>query len=344
MIMLTDRTTIETDWECGMKRWWYKMEGGTGMVPVDEAPYYEQGRILHHHLATLLEGTPLATVLEGVGPPPLEDLPALEVWSRLVGWLVAFHDYLLPRWRERYDVVMVEKELILDRTPLWVATTADVVLRDKEDNRLVVVDWKTVGMMGKSWIEHWPYAVQMHLNTLAVAEELGETPKYAQVVGLLKGQDRDGKLSHPYVWAYSDGEDHWQTNYYAKYPKRLVVEYPGGVEAWVRYLGEEVALAQFPHSAPIIIDPRMVAELIEDRTSRESVVAMDTERSRTNWAYRRLRFEQRFKGCRPSFGSPCPYLAACHNGEVNRDPLGSGLFVARTPHHDVERIGIEGEA
>lgn len=342
-IYLTDRTTIETDWECGMKRWWYKHQDGGGIVPVKEPTYYREGRLIHADLAKIAEGHSLEQVLGDIETPDPLDIMAVEVWSRRIGWITAWATWIWPSLRLNYEVMFAERELILEYGPLWVANTADLVVRDNRDGRVVVFDFKSVGMLTRNWVNHWPYAVQMHINTKAVEVEIKEAPKFAQVIGLVKGHEEGGKLRHPYVWAYSDGQAGWSKGWKKDWLLRPTVEYPGGPHAWALKLGQEEAQEQFVFSAPIIPDERLLESLLADRTQREADIAFYFDGDHASGNRHRATFEPRFSKCRPSIGSECAYLGACHNAEINADPLGSGLYVKRTPHHEVELIGVPGD-
>jgi hypothetical protein len=321
-----------------MKRWWYKEEGGTGMVPVKEAAYYKQGREIHSDLSRLLLGESLESVLEGLGSIPTQDQTLWEPHVRRIGWVVAFALYTLPSILTRYEVVSSENELILERGRLWVANTSDVVLRDKLDGRLVVWDFKTVKILSAGWFASWVTAIQLQILIRAVVEELGEPVKWAQIMGLTKGRETGGKLRHPYVWAYSDGEDKWSSDWKSGWDLRPTFEYPGGVRAWVEQLGEEVARSQFPTSQPVFSNERLLSRLLRRRLVREAEVERVREASQRSVAVRERYFEPRYSQCRPSFGDPCPFLLACHDADIGRDPIGSGVFVPRTPHHDVETM------
>ncbi len=333
--LLTDRTTIVTDWKCRRKRWWYKDYLEKGIVPVEEAAALKAGRFTHEDLANLVSGMPLDGVLANMGEAPLDDSLLLEPWLRRRGWAVAFYRYLLPKLQDQYEFLKVEHELILDRGDLWVAGTPDALARDKTDKRLVKIDWKSVGMLGRGWVTHWRYAVQQMLNAKAVEEEIGEPIKYSLIIGLVKGQERDGKLRHPYVWAYSDGE-RWSGDWKRDWDLRLTSEYEGGVERWVEALGEEKGLEQFPFSAPIFQDERLLSKLIKQRKWREQEVKDHRAAAQTDEEIRDRYWPHNFEECRPVFGDPCPYQAVCHNAAIEADPIGSGLYVPRTPHHDVE--------
>lgn len=46
-------------------------------------------------------------------------------------------------------------------------------------------------------------------------------------------------------------------------------------------------------------------------------------------------FPQRKKGCH--YPTDCQYLDVCYNSEIFSDPVGSGKFIYRIPHHELER-------
>jgi hypothetical protein len=343
--MLTDRTSIETDWTCGMKFWWYKKEGGTGIVPKTEADYFQIGRHIHEDFGAITEGVPYRDVAVAIPAPEGGDQLALETYSRRIGWIYAFGKYLWPRWQKDYEVVKVEGELILDRSPLWVATTPDLILRCTNKSldmygKLVYKEYKTTKIKSPSWVAHWDAAVQVHIGLAAVQEELNEPIAFGHIVGIDKGYEREGRLAHPYVWAYrTDGGD-WLTKYKWGVPHAPVWDYEEGMEAWVEKCGEDVGASQFITSAPIFLDVRLLDSLIRRRVERESEIAQWTDRCQEDWEFREQYFEQRFNQCRPAVGRECAYYAACKNLSVQQAPLESGLYVPRTPHHEVEILGI----
>src|SRR3990167_5087705 len=346
-ILLTDRTTIETDWTCGQKRYWYKEYGSGGIVPKDEPAYFEEGRDIHDNLANLagnadpLEWTRcvVATEMARVERQNITGQLELETLYRRLGWLLAFAKWIEPGVRAEYETISVEGEVILDRAPLWIACTPDRILRRRDDGRLVYREYKTTKKTSYEWMNYWPHAVQLHLGIKAVEEEMGERMGFAHVQGLFKGYVKEGKLRHPYTWAYSNGEK-WQKDWKGGWDLRPVWEYPGGLEAWVDCLGEEVSRTQCPYSAPIFLDDRLVEELVEQVRQREQAVRVYHQTDVADRAYQhQWYFPQRFSQCRPMFGSPCAYREACWNASVGADPIGSGIYVTRTPHHEVELVG-----
>lgn len=349
--LLTDRTTTETDWKCGMARWWYKEEQGTGIVPVVEAKYFEEGRDIHADFQFLAQAPdPVIAameIVEGVESRMSEangDQILLEPLARRAGWVAAQAIYVEPETRRTHENVGLEHELVLERDPLWFVVTPDRILRQRErPQRMVYRDYKGVGGWGatNAWVAHWDYAIQQHTVLKAIEEEFGEAPIYAQIMGLWKGQEKDGRLYHPYVWAfYDEVNDEWFPLGSGKrgLTYRPVWEYPEGIMKWVEKCGKEIAEQMFPFSRPIFLNERLLDELIVSRTRRETEVMLFREKAQVDRDIRAQHFESRYSECRPVIGAPCPYIAACHNASINEDPLKSGLFVRRTPHHELEVI------
>lgn len=357
-VFIRDRTGGEVDARCGMELWWNRIEGRRGIVAKKESFYLTIGKQTHEDLATIAE-------LEDISPENIDALikeitdpitsdeklvqGTMEVLYRRLGWLAAFALYVEPRIRATYDTVQTEAEIIFDRSPLLVPVTPDRVLQHRQGGYLVYREYKTTKTAGSAWINHWPTDIQIHLGIKAIEEELGTRVAYGQVMGLMKGYEQGGRLHHPYVWGwYNRAKDLWTANYDQARSKDWepmpVWEYPGGVVEWVQRAGEEVALAQFPHSAPVMLNEKMLDDYVTTRTAREREIAEVKEECRTDWTKRVIYFEPRTRNCRPAFGDACPYLACCWNAAVQEAPLASGLYEERTPHHDVELIYEEQEA
>lgn len=336
------RSAIETDWECGMKYWWSQLEGGRGISPVEQETYFTDGTEAHAGLegvARLADPSDFLGLLPAAPSEP--DQIAFEKWSRLCGWIASFAMFIEPGIREEEEFVSVEHEVTLDRHPYYLGVIPDRIGRGRESGRLRYREWKTTSATDtKNFADYWPHAVQLHLGLQAVEEELGEEVEWGQVMGLLKGKEgRDGKLAHPYVWAWWKGGE-WLTEYAYKAEKVPVWEYPGGVAEWVRRLGPGVAAEVFPRSRRVYRDPRLIDALVAQRKQRVISIASVRELAQKSWEDRVLWFEQRFTRCRPMYGSPCAYREACWNASVNVDPVGSGLYVPRVPHHELEAMII----
>jgi len=364
-IYITDRSAAETDDTCGWKFYLNRIEGGIGVVPAEDPIYFQIGRETHEDLAMIAEmpdiseaaiegavGDILGEVVGDILDSDLHiDVSEMELAYRRVGWLTAFALFIEPRIRDQYENVHIEKEIILDRTPLWVACTPDRLLKDRNTGALCYREYKTVKYANAGWVAHWQYAIQLHIGIKAAMEELNRPIAFGQVMGLIKGQfsNTDGHLVHPYVWGYHHpAKDLWSCQYddgkKAGWVPIPVWKYPLGVISWVKDVcGPEVAKAQFPHSAPVFLNERMLDGWVEARTARESLIDDIKHIAVTDLSARNIWFPRRLQHCRPQIGSPCEYLMACWNAETASDPCGKGVYVPRVPHHEVEIISREKE-
>jgi hypothetical protein len=355
-LYLIDRSGAELDDHCGMAFWWNRKEGGKGLVPKAEAEPLRVGAEIHRDMEDLakmpdLTDQSINTFINGILSLPGTELMVRaerESLYRRLGWFTAWALYIEPRLRERYETVAVEQDLILDRTPLWVPVKPDRLLRDKQTGKLVYFEYKSCLSANQKWLLSWHFQVQLHSSLAAISEELGETVSFAQVVGLLKGKksDSDHRLLHPYVWGwYNAKTQKWGNRYEecrgAEWQPRPVWEYPGGIIAWVRGCGQDVAVSQFPFTAPVFFNERLLKSWTVRQLHRRKEVHEVEEQCRTDKEMRSVYFPVRTRQCRPAYGDACPYTRLCWNASANHNPSGDPDFEARQPHHEIEIVGIE---
>lgn len=343
LLFITDRTSIETDWKCGAMLWWYKYHQGKGIVPKDEEEHFLVGRDIHEDM----EGFPLGKGVEDI----LSTLPSfescegdqfkLEILCRRRGWVIAFGEVVWPYLMQHYTVEAVEKELVFDRSPLWIQVKPDLVLRNKKTGRLVYIEYKSTASLSPKFTAHWDTAIQLHLGIAALEEELGEKVEFGQVIGFNKGTWR-GRLIHPFVWGYRNSETgEVQVPYKYGLDHYPAWEYHSHDE-WVRQLaGREALEAQFGWSAPVFKNDHLINKIVERRLVREEEIWTVKDQCQGNEEERNKHFEMRPIHCLPSFGSGCVYSQCCFNESVGKDPIGSGLYIERTPHHELDVIGVE---
>lgn len=344
--MLTDRSACDLDDKCGMARWWNRHAEKRGLVPTQEADALLVGSQIHEDLewaATCdlsMEG--LANRVRTLLELPVDARQdERERAYRRAGWLIAYCLYVEPGLRTTYENVSTEDELILNRDPLWIAITPDRILRNRTTGALVYREYKSTISASYKWTNSWRYAIQLHVGMKAVEEELGEKLAYAQIMGLMKGDNRNGRLIHPYVWGwFSVSRNEW-TNEYNKargsdWMPRAVWEYPGGLIEWVQRCGEDEGLAQFPHSPPVFLNNSMLEDWVGRRTHRERVIRSVEDQCKASWEDRVIYFEPRTSQCSPAYGFECPYVPLCWNAESRKDPLAKGLYKERQPHHIIE--------
>lgn len=344
-IYLIDRSGADLDDKCGMAYWWNRLEGDIGIVSNEENEALEVGKEIHDDLSVIAEaedpdaaGSGLADKIVG----GVQEGLGRERAYRRAGWAVAFAKYIEPTIRKSWENVQTEAELILDRSPLWVPVTPDRVLRNRTFKDCIVYkEYKSTISASKKWLDSWKYSIQLHLGMKALEEETGTKPAYAQIMGLMKGDQRDGRLHHPYVWGYYNSHTGEWTHDYTKarganWGPAPVWEYPEGIVEWVTKVGEEVAISQFPHSPPVMLNERMLNLWVGRKQARMQQVAQVKDMCKDDLGMRNVFFEMRTGHCNPAFGFSCPYQLACWNASVNKNPLGSGEYITRTPHHEVE--------
>lgn len=355
-VLIESRTAAETDDRCGMRYWWNYEESGTGIVPAVDDEALQVGKEVHQDVETLAHVpdsmlTPdgmtelIAQILKEASPEQVKTSQMERLYRRL-GWFAAWGLYMEPPLRQEFETVSVEAEITLDRDPLWVPITPDRVGRHRSGKYLVYKEFKSTITAGPKWMASWPFAIQIHAGIRAIEEELNEKVAYGQVIGLLKGNNMGERLSHPYVWAWRNIKTGAWTHEYAKarsadWEHAPVWEYPGGIVEWVASLGREIAIAQFPHSYPVFLNERMLDTWVARRLARQRQIEEVRALCQADWDERVLFFEPRTAQCRPAFGAECPFLKCCWNAEINANPLASDQFVRRTPHHELEIIGVE---
>lgn len=356
MALIIDRSGVALDDQCHRMRWWNREEGGGGVVPAVEPVYFADGRFMHVDLQASAEAAdPVAHARETV-PLMLSTLTFAESFldkERLAlrAAMAASYGLFIEPWlRGYYDHVHAEREYVLRRGDLWVPCTPDRLMREKAGGkRLVYREYKSLKRVPWSWAEHWETAPQLHIGMKAVEEEDGEAVGFAQIMGVIKGEWKDGRLRHPYVWAYVDEkkDDGFMDpgNWFADYKYGLaptpVWDYPDGIVAWVERLGIDTAWKVFPFSTPVGLNERLLETWLKETLIRERTIANMKEKNLMGANFMPTLFPHNFDRCSPSIGSRCVYYDACHNEVVGADPVGSGLYVPRQPHHELEIIGVE---
>jgi len=352
-IYLLDRSGAETADKCPRAYWWNRLHGGLGISPVDKPEALQVGGDVHEDLQAIAELDDISyenieKITSGALDEALDKLEpndqiGRELLYRRFGWATAYALFVEPKIRASWRSIGTERELILDREPLWVPVTPDRVLENIANPEIrVYQEYKTTISASGKWLSSWRKKPQLHLGMKALEED-GTKVAYARIMGLMKGQVRDGRLAHPYVWGYRhDTSGKWTHDYTQArstgWYQAPVWEYPGGLVRYVQTLGETVATAQFPFTEPIFLNEKLLNSWIvrwtaqmEEWAMAESIVADDEEALDTF-------FPQHTDNCEPPFGDPCSYRWACWNAGVNQDPIGSGYYTKRIPHHDVELI------
>jgi len=339
-LIVVDRTRIEADWTCPRRRYWLTEYQGTGVVPSIQAPALRFGILVHEGLEVLTRTDDRAAALAHM--QQMEEWHASTLNEQLLAeaLLVGFALSVWPKWVSEYERVGIEQELEMVHGGVLYMVRPDVLLRNRKTRDLWYPDFKTFG--GGWQNRKWMHALQQQLTVLAIEKAVGEAVAGAWVQGLKKGSTRAGQLYHPLVYAYRKlgSPGLYPTQYHPKrkngFERFCTVEYTNttsgetGIAAWITHLlhtDPQVVQDCFPLTQPIFLNRKMMTDFLAQRSLREREIASATDLTP---------FPQNFSACEPQYGT-CSYLECCWERGTGNDPLASGLYVQRIPHHEAER-------
>jgi hypothetical protein len=360
----TDRSRTERDWKCPQARFWGYEYGGRGIAPVRENFDYFFGTVVHDGIeASILQisGQPfnpcnlsvadrIANFIKAQGG----DEQDAAQWGAIgQGLVLGFMRTVWPKLNAEYELVSVEREVDLQLTPsLLFQARPDLLMRHRQSGALWYFELKTTGWIEAQWVQSWSKAAQLQLGALAAEAALGESLAGCVVVGLYKGRKGrapDRRQSSPFAWGWRSEElpgimaaqYSYEEQRRKGWERFLTVHAPGGVEAWVANMPEEILDRQFVTTDPIFLRRDVTDALVAQVLARESEIASAMAQMGVDGVVNpeilaRV-FPQHFFNCTPAFGANCEFNEACWMPWVKRDPIGSGLFTWREPHHEAER-------
>jgi len=338
-VIVVDRTRIEADWTCPRRRYWLTEFEGTGVVPTQQAPALRFGILIHQGLEVLTSTDDWAAAVGHMLQQEEWQAASQEEQWLAEALVMGFALTVWPRWRRTYERIAVEQELEMEHDGVLYMVRPDVLLRDKQTGDIWYPDFKTFsgGWQNRKWM----HALQQHLTVLACEKAVGQTITGAWVQGLNKGYRRNQKLYHTLVYGYRKhgAPGLYDTQYLAKrkpgFERFPAAEYENtvsggrGIAAWIHHLLQvdpQIVRDCFPATQPIFLNRAMMTSFLEQRTRREKEIAAATDLTP---------FPQNFSACEPYYGT-CPYLECCWEPNTGKDPIGSGLYVERHPHHAAE--------
>jgi len=291
------------------------------------------------------------------------------------GILRAWHHHRLPMLLEEYEVVSVEQAFSWQMSSeVRGMMRMDAVLRRRDDGLLHIWDAKTMTAPSQDWMRKWEHDDQWLMYLLAAEDFYREPLGGVLVEGIVKGLYRtdtaksspfSGKKiqQSPYCYGYMlDGDIPMrQSAYTAKkgWQKFSVAESGMTSEEWFREVLLPEHRAQqggFDLNEQFIIVPPFAPTRRELERWRKQTVFGEVV-----WA-RRLRDIQEAEGpdrdelldcyapcthgrCH-KYGTDntCQFEPICFNETIEADPIGSGLYEYREPHHQQERDLLDQEA
>lgn len=242
----------------------------------------------------------------------------------------------------------------------------DCILRRKEDGRLGTHDFKTASSVSDAWIEEWRTSIQMLVGSVGAELRLGEDINHFYMHGLLKGSRgffKKGGENLPYKRQYShlcyakitppsppakrgttwstagywaDKLPLWRADFVQKPPEMSIPEF------WVmECLAKEQLDDCFILVGPYERDRSMVEtfcrEMVaeEERWVRNLWTVYGAKESKEDVESTLDRIFPRSYKC-TSYSSTCEFNDICFYRTGWRDPIGSGLYEQRLPHHTPE--------
>ena len=185
-----------------------------------------------------------------------------------------------------------------------------------------------------------------------------ESGHWEQYSPLIRGYVKEGITCPEFGWKRewkdpSDGRSRKLD--YRTWKAFHVWEQPGGVKAWIDLLATgtvqpeagECLPSQFVTPMPYFRDEDDLRNFYEqtvyqERQIAEHLVQIDgAEHEGERKSLLNQFFPQYRRSC--DWPSPCAYIECCYSTNVGADPVGSGLFREREPHHTTEH-GIINES
>jgi hypothetical protein len=243
----------------------------------------------------------------------------------------------------------------------------DAVLRRKIDRVLFILEFKSVASPSDGWIQQWEHNSQMLANTRAIETLLKEPVGGVLIEGIVKGRravDKAamspfrGSLIQQNVLCYgyrtrdkTTGAEIYDLTWSARAEKFATWEVMS-IEKWLDHFTPADLEALFVLVPPIrpmtrdlerwerqtVAQERRIQEDVGDVAAAVEAAAHYGDVDLIDVALDE-KFPQNHNNCYRYFGHPCAFERLCFNQQVSDDPLGSGIYMVRRPHHDTELQG-----
>lgn len=397
------RSAMVTRGECKRLRYLQSHHGGTGLSRKARSLPLIDGIYLHEGLATLLMagvaapetigtgllvdeimpdlGARFKAEAEAQGVHGAEDLDFLiaEQLCLLECILRAFDYVRLKAILAEYEPVAVEKEWAWQLAS-WLAQPLrmDAILERRDDQMLVILDFKSVGYPSESWVRKFEHDDQTVSYTLAVEETFKRPVGGLIYEGLVTGgRKRDmAKASpffgrkvqnSPYCYGYKlsgggTGVDIYQTAYTsAKGWRKIAAWQEMAPKDWFEKVLKPEEASKGLLSGLFIVNPPIQPTPAEQHEWRDEQSLQELQFFRglddlsaskasggSEGEFKHLlnrHFPKNRSRCH-RFGEDhtCEMYEVCWNETVAEDPVASGLYEARIPHHTGPEQGEEAAA
>lgn len=351
----TDRSRIEKDWYCPRAGYWNYRYKGRGIVAAGGGFDRDFGTIVHDGVEGEIQGKPSIQIASDKAIALVKkhngDEQQQQQWGAIAyGMVAGFMRSVWPKMLEESSLFRVESEMDLMLThDLLFQAKPDLLMRNHATGQLWNWNPKTTGWINDQWVQSWQKAPQVQLEALASEVHLGEPIAGSYILGLYKGRKYDGRQTSVFAWGWRAEELPGILNAQFSYEEQrrkgwsrfLTTEYPGGVGAWVANMPEEILRAQFVQTDPIFMRRDVTDRLVAQIIARENQIAEALKDGDPDQETLDTVFPQHFDKCTPAFGFNCEYANACWVPWIKNDPIASGQFTWREPHHAAERKVFE---
>lgn len=363
--IFVDRSRMQEAHNCMRLRWWRYHFAGRGLEPRAASLALLEGGIIHRGIELLLGGGDIESIIAEVLPDfvaelrargtssgAADDLFVLEQSCLLECLLRAWDQVRLGEIKAEFEVVRVEPEIrwVMDAGPpeMIDLVRPDTILRRRLDSRLFYREWKTTSSGGEDWAAGWEHTSQALANIAALQDTLKERIWGMQVEGFVKGRrDREKRKTSKFFG--QPIQQSWLC-YAWKKNGALAPDWAYGAEhvrvweettpaAWIAAQTPEKLASLFVHVMPVVPAEDRMASWRRQEVAKERRIAVAVTRLGPFPAEKDLdeEFPQNEDHCLRYWGHPCAFEAACFTARVRRDPVGSGLYALRVPHHRAER-------
>ncbi len=364
-----DRSRIQDADDCRRLRYLRYHWGGTGLAPRAGSLPLLAGQVVHSAIAAVVIGTRLEEALltalsafeiavreKGVGVDS-DDLDRFlkEQSCLLEGLVRLWAKHRWPLVQAEYDVIAVEQEQPWELAPgMTMLSRFDLTLRRKRDQGLFLMEFKTTSSGGDAWSQQWEHHSQVLAYSLA-AQQVYQEPCFGVLIeGLVKGRRvKEKSVTSPFegmtiqqsplCYVYQKDSDSgplytpkWTCNW-----TKVPVWETLGVQRLVETVldeqdAREILLPGLPISPgtwelerwqrQTVAKERKLDEQLEELASADDPeFTLDCS------------FPMNHAHCRRYFGYPCIFEKLCYDQGVAADPLGSGDYERRVPHHPLEQ-------
>lgn len=368
--IVIDRSRYESSFRCPREYFWSYVYSGRGISPHGRQVYFAVGETVHVGVqSSMLQMSwdDTKEKMRGVwdahthiadGSSPIMEETRDEQWDLCVGLVYCWRLNRLEQFLSEYAVYngMVEQEMVttIYESPDYVVklmSRPDVIVSRHSDNKLLLWELKTVGMVTQQWIKRWTHALQLLLQVYATQRHLiskGDEQEVVGIVveGLVKGtRKRDSvgikRQQSPLIYGYVKRGDGFiikdQYSYvWKKGWDRLLISTCGiGVEEWIDGLSETTRQESTAVVPPLLASQQDMETVIKQVAHR--AIALYQAQALATGGVMSVDevFPQNFAACHEY--DDCAFLDACFTPAVNVDPIESGLYEPRSPNHEYEK-------